>query len=129
MIALILRTKEVPLKTSTTGKPKIILVKDVQKVLIPVSLDNIISIEINKESLSIRTTEGKILTSKTLKEAEELLLGNGEFIKIHRSYIIAIKFIKGIEDKTVKMKNDQIIPIGETYRGPFINAIEEVYKF
>ena len=81
-----------------------------------ISTDNVLYLEVKNDHLIVFTTTEKLTASSTLKEAEKLLLGTGEFIKIHRSYIIAVNYILSIDPREIKMANGQTLPLGKSYK-------------
>jgi DNA-binding LytR/AlgR family response regulator len=46
-----------------------------------------------------------------------------EFIRIHRSYIIPIKKVKSIQNKTIQIE-EFLVPIGDTYKEEILNKIQ-----
>ena len=51
------------------------------------------------------------------------MLPADKFIRVHKSYIIAIQKIESIERDRIKITN-QIIPIGDSYKEDFYKAIQ-----
>jgi DNA-binding LytR/AlgR family response regulator len=62
-----------------------------------------------------------IIISVALKEIEDVM-NTREFIRIHRSCIVAIKKIEKIKDHLAYI-NNVTLPIGKMYRNDFYNAI------
>jgi len=62
----------------------------------------------------------KIVTRLSMKNIVEKL-PEKEFVRVHRSYIIPIKRVKSIQNKTIDIE-EFVIPIGETYK-------EEISKY
>ena len=87
-----------------------------------VDLDTILFIEGMKEYLRLHTTEGNIMTLQTMKKMEALL--PPEFIRVHKSYIVALSKIEKIERNRIKIM-DAYIPISHSYRKMFFNVLEE----
>ena len=56
----------------------------------------------------------KLVVHSTLS-AMELKLPDPIFMKVHRSYIVNLSFIKDIEDHTLLIK-DKVIPVSRAYR-------------
>jgi two-component system LytT family response regulator len=83
--------------------------------LVKVMLDEIIFIEGLKDYVRIYlTSEKMIVTRLSLKSVEEKL-GNGKFMRIHKSYIVALDKIESVQ-KTQLMIRGRDIPIGDSYR-------------
>lgn len=87
-----------------------------------VSFDNMLYIEGMKDYLGIITPEKRIMTLMSFNSIEELL-PEREFIRIHKSFIIAMSKIDRIERNRVII-NKQYLPIGETYRKGFFNKMK-----
>jgi DNA-binding LytR/AlgR family response regulator len=58
-----------------------------------------------------------------MKKMEEAL-PSGRFVRVHKSYIVALDKIESIERSRIRL-GDKIIPIGDTYRDYFFKFIEE----
>ncbi|MCB0632700.1 MAG: LytTR family DNA-binding domain-containing protein [Saprospiraceae bacterium] len=91
---------------------------------IKVKFENILYIESLKEYLKIWVTTQKkpLLTLMTLKKVEEELPAD-QFMRIHRSYIIALDKIDTVERNQVII-NDQRITVSEPYRPAFHEFLE-----
>ncbi len=83
-----------------------------------IDLPDIIYVEGLKDYSKIYTTSGNVLTLKSLKAIESLLPKN-DFIRVHRSYIIAIHKIKVVSKSQITTMNDVNIPISESFRENF----------
>ena len=42
------------------------------------------------------------------------------FVKVHRSYVINMKYYSGIEKAYIVMKDNKKIPLGQKYQGDFL---------
>lgn len=101
-----------------SGKHFFIKVKNqLRKVL----LDDILALEAYDNYSYLHTKENKYLIGSTLKALEQKLPGKN-FIRVHRSFIINMKAIEGIQEDVIIIK-DQHIPIGKTYREAFMKRI------
>ena len=60
----------------------------------------------------IITTTKKIMTLLNYKKLEELLLP-GQFMRVHKSFIVAIDKIENVERNRIRIA-DRLIPVGET---------------
>lgn len=87
-----------------------------------VYLNDILFIEGLKDYISIFTTTERIITLQIMKKMEEAL-PEKHFIRVHKSYIVAINKIDSIERSRIWIK-DKIIPVGDTYRDPFFKIID-----
>jgi DNA-binding LytR/AlgR family response regulator len=57
-----------------------------------------------------------------MKQLEEILPSN-RFVRVHKSYIVALNKINSIERQEITIK-DRIIPIGITYNEHFFKLLE-----
>jgi DNA-binding LytR/AlgR family response regulator len=86
-------------------------------------LDDILYIEGLKDYISIFTKTERIITLQNMKKMEESLPAKA-FIRVHKSYIVAIGKIESIERSRIQI-GEKIIPIGDTYREYFFKQIED----
>lgn len=86
-------------------------------------LDDILYIEGLKDYISIFTKTERIITLQNMKKMEESL-PTKSFIRVHKSYIIALSKIESIERSRIQI-GDKIIPIGDTYKEYFFKQIED----
>jgi len=98
------------------NKPAYIFVKSEYRIL-KIELKDILYFESSRDYVAIHTSTGKILTLQSLRSFEETLDGN-EFLRIHKSYIIALDKISAIERKRVVIQ-DTYLPVGDTYLESF----------
>lgn len=86
-----------------------------------VDLESILYIEGLKDYISIYTETERIVTLQNMKKMEEIL-PNSRFVRVHRSYIIALDKIVSIERGRIHI-GDTDIPVGDTYREQFFRFI------
>jgi DNA-binding LytR/AlgR family response regulator len=89
--------------------------------LVRVSYEDILFVEGLKDYLSVVTKEEKLITLQSLKNMEEIL-PDSNFIRVHKSYIVALNKIDTLEKNRIFI-GDSVIPIGETYRENFLKRI------
>jgi DNA-binding LytR/AlgR family response regulator len=94
----------------------------VETKMVRVELDDILYIEGLKNYVSIHTKTQRIITLQVMKQLEEVLPPN-RFIRVHKSYIVAMDKINAIERQEIYI-NDRIIPIGITYQEHFFKLLE-----
>jgi DNA-binding LytR/AlgR family response regulator len=94
----------------------------VETKMVRVELDDILFIEGLKNYVSIYTKTQRIITLQVMKQLEKVLPPN-RFVRIHKSYIVALDKIVSIERQEISIK-DQIIPIGVTYQEHFFKLLE-----
>jgi len=87
-----------------------------------VYLHDILFIEGLKDYISIYTPTERIITLQIMKKMEEAL-PEQHFVRVHKSYIVALNKIDSIERSRICIK-DKIIPVGDTYRDQFFKIIE-----
>ena len=71
--------------------------------------------------INIYTAKGKFMTILSLKNLEENL-DQRAFIRVHKSYIVAISKIDSIEGNEIFIR-DQCIPISRNYRQQVIDQV------
>ena len=87
-----------------------------------IDFNDILYIEGLKEYLVIYCNEKKILTLQSFKNILENL-PSSNFIRVHKSYIVALNKIISVERNHILIKNKRI-PIGSTYRKDFLNTLK-----
>ncbi|GAA4274821.1 LytTR family DNA-binding domain-containing protein [Aquimarina gracilis] len=85
----------------------------VDKKLVKILLKDILFIESLKDYIKVITTHGNYLVHKSLTGITEEL-PNSNFIRVHRSYTIAIDKIKSVEGNLIEIDSKRI-PIGRNY--------------
>jgi two-component system LytT family response regulator len=88
-----------------------------------VNLRDILFVEGLQNYISINTGTERILSLQPLKKIEETL-PQKEFIRVHKSFIIALRHITAIERSRIFI-GESIIPIGDNYREGFYGIIEK----
>lgn len=86
-----------------------------------VDLDNILYIEGLKDYISIFTETERVITLQNMKKMEDTLPDN-RFVRVHKSYIVAMDKIASIERGRIFI-GDKVIPIGDTYRDDFFRRV------
>jgi DNA-binding LytR/AlgR family response regulator len=101
------KTYETPFKE----EPFIFL--KVDKKLMKIKLNDILFIESLKDYIKVITTTGDYLVHKSMASIEEELPSEN-FLRIHRSFTIALNKIKSVEGNSVEIANRRV-PIGRNY--------------
>lgn len=96
---------------------------NVSKKKVKVYLDEILYIESLKEYIRIYTKTKNILTKFQLGQIEEMLAKNN-FIRIHRSFIVAKDKIDAFTATDVEI-NGKLIPIGRSYKELVQSVLEK----
>src|SRR5436190_13559944 len=94
----------------------------VETKMVRVELDDILFFEGLKNYVSIYTKTKRIVTLQVMKQLEEILPPN-RFVRVHKSFIIALDKINSIERQEIYIA-DRIIPIGITYQEQFFKLLE-----
>lgn len=87
-----------------------------------IELDDILYIEGLKDYISIFTKNERVITLQNMKKMEETL-PKKDFIRVHKSYIIAVDKIESIERSRIAIAG-KTIPVGDTYRDAFFKLID-----
>jgi len=110
--------------TTTELEDDYIFVKTESKgKLLKINLNEIDYIEGMKNYVAIYCGGKKVLVYTSMKDLEERLLKN-QFIRVHKSFIIPIAKITGIEGNLLRLKNvGAEILIGENYKADLMEII------
>jgi DNA-binding LytR/AlgR family response regulator len=92
------------------------------KKLYKLDYEEVLYFQAYGDYVKIFTAEKNYLTKDRLVNIEKELPKN-TFIKIHRSYIIALNFIQYIEGNQVKIA-EELLPISQTYRDNLIDQMK-----
>ena len=82
-----------------------------------VDFNDILYIEGMNEYLRINTTKEKIMTLQSFKNIEEIL-PKENFVRVHKSYIVALNKIDSVERNRISIGN-KLIPVSNTYKETF----------
>ncbi|KJD35103.1 chemotaxis protein CheY [Tamlana sedimentorum] len=102
-----------PVSDTQNNRPSYLFVKIDKKKMKKIYLDEILTIESLKDYLKINTTTGKYIIHSTLSDFTDLLPSR-DFIRIHRSYTIAINKIDAVEGNSVEIEGLRYT-IGRSY--------------
>lgn len=92
--------------------------------MLKIDLDDIDYVEAMNNYIAFHRGPQKTLVYLTMKELEERL-PTSDFMRIHKSYIIALKQISSIENNELVLKKSQCrIPIGANYKELFMRRME-----
>jgi len=106
-------TKEKGKTSEASFKEEPFIFLKVDKKLMKIKLNDILFIESLKDYIKVITTAGDYLVHKSMTSISEELPSEN-FLRIHRSFTIAINKIKSIEGNSVEIANRRI-PIGRNY--------------
>jgi two-component system, LytTR family, response regulator len=86
-----------------------------------INLDDILYIQGMKDYQMIVTNHAKIMTLQSFHEIENVL-PTPAFVRIHKSYIVALNKIKSIEHNRIQIAG-QLLPISDTYKDQFYDIL------
>jgi DNA-binding LytR/AlgR family response regulator len=87
-----------------------------------IDFSDILYVEGQGAYLKIVTSKAKVMTLQSFKNLETTLPSNN-FMRVHKSFIVALDKIDTIERNTLKI-GDQRIPVGSNYRNPFFKDLK-----
>ena len=90
---------------------------------VKVYFNKILYVEGQRDYLQIHTEDSKIMTLLNFKKMQELL-DPQRFVRVHKSYLIAIDKIDYIENNAIRIK-DKLIPVSSTYKVAFFNLLNK----
>jgi DNA-binding LytR/AlgR family response regulator len=105
--------KERPLRKSIS------IQTEKRKVIIP--LDEIIYVESLKEYIRIHTSEKSYITKHGITKMEEEL-GQDMFLRVHRSFLVAVDKIRAYDATELEIGGKQI-PIGRNYKDVVLSVL------
>ncbi|MEO1449833.1 MAG: LytTR family DNA-binding domain-containing protein, partial [Bacteroidota bacterium] len=89
-----------------------------------VAFDEILFIEGMRDYLRIHTPEQRIMTLQNFKNMEEML-PQGQFMRVHRSYIVALDKIDSVERNLIHIGKHEL-RISDSYRETFFARIKQL---
>jgi DNA-binding LytR/AlgR family response regulator len=117
--------KQVP--GATIGKPQdeFFFVKtEVKGRILKIRYKDILYVEGLKNYVSIYTATERTICYLTFKQLADMLPAS--FIRVHKSYLVAIDKIKGIDGNQIIFYNSTAqIPLGEAYKPIFMSKLQE----
>lgn len=87
-----------------------------------IGLNDILYIKGMKDYQMIVTTCKKIMTLQSFSEIEKVLPAPS-FVRVHKSYIVALNKIERIEHNRIKIQNE-LLPIGDTFKDNFYDTLK-----
>jgi len=108
--------------TNTAEKPTFIFVRADRKML-KISFDEILYVESLSDYIKIHTSSKTIITRETISNMEAKL-PNTDFLRIHRSYIIALKKIASYTNEFIEI-NAKALPISRSYKEQIFKVLND----
>lgn len=90
--------------------------------LVKVMYDDILFLEARRDFTKIYLKDRSILTGYHLKMMEEMLPAS-QFLRVHRSYMIAVKAVTAVYGNTVEINSFQV-PVGANYKETLHTALK-----
>ncbi len=116
-------------KDVTSGNNEIFIKKN--STLVRISYSDILYVEAMENYIVIITVNDKFTIHFTMKALSEKLPSD-KFKRIHRSYIINVNRIKGIDNNSVLIEtgkgSKKVIPIGKSYKDDLLNDLNLITK-
>ena len=109
-------------RPATSPAERVYLLFTVGKKKVKVFLDEILYIESMKEYIRVNTKSKSVLTKFKLSQVDGLLRENN-FLRIHRSFIVAKDKIEAFSATEVELGGKQL-PIGRSYKELVLAALE-----
>ena len=97
-----------------------ITVKDGTKIH-KIDYSDLLYIEGQREYVTFHTTQKKITALYVMKNLEDILPKDC-FMRVHKSYIVAVKFIEMIEGNMLKVSGETV-PIGGSYKNELLDRL------
>ncbi|MEL1253474.1 LytTR family DNA-binding domain-containing protein [Flavobacterium sp. DGU38] len=110
------------IKTEAAKGDSHIFIK-VDKKMMKINIEEILFVEGMKEYIKIVTPDKTYITHKSITSLSEEL-PNDKFLRIHKSYVIALNKVKSIEGNRIQILS-YTIPIGRNYSKEVKNKILE----
>jgi two-component system LytT family response regulator len=118
-----LHANDIPLQPEVIEDDYIFVKTEAKGKLLKINLADIDFIESMKNYVAIHRGGQKTLVYTSMKELEERL-PKKQFIRVHKSFIIPVSRITGIEGNLVRLKNTTAeILIGENYKAELMQII------
>lgn len=112
-------------KAEKSGEEKFIYL-NINKKIHKIYISEIVYVESIKDYLTIHTTTGEIVAKHTITAFEGLLPAE-DFVRIHRSFIVALKKIKGFNAHSMDIGGKEL-PIGQLYQAGVFEKLKYPYS-
>ena len=93
-----------------------------------VKISNIVYLESEGEYVRMHLDDGTTITTLFRLKNMEAALPSDMFTRVHRSYIVNLRCIKGYVRGRVFLSDTEYVPIGENYKESFQHYIESNFK-
>lgn len=93
-----------------------------------VKISNIVYLKSEGEYVRMHLDDGTTITTLFRLKNMEAALPSDMFMRVHRSYIVNLRCIKGYVRGRVFLSDTEYVPIGENYKESFQHYIESNFK-
>lgn len=90
---------------------------------VKVYFSKILYIEGQRDYLQIHTEDSRIMTLLNFKTIQDLL-DPRKFVRVHKSYIVALDKIDYVENNTIRIR-DKHIPVSNTFKSAFFDLLNK----
>lgn len=91
--------------------------------LVRIDLASVHFVEGLRDYVAFHTAEGKLVIHSTMKALEERLSGVPGFVRIHKSHIVNLAYVREVDGNTVRIAQQSLL-IGATFRDSVAAALE-----
>jgi DNA-binding LytR/AlgR family response regulator len=105
-------------------KKKTLISLDSRSTKVHIPVDSIVYVESHEHQLSIHSKSEIYFHSSSLHHFLQNL-SNTNFVQIHKSYVINLDYLKGIEKAEVLLIENIRLPIGRKYRDSFYESYQD----
>ncbi len=110
--------------TKSDSKKNVLFIKSDTK-LIKLYMNDIVYIEALKDYINIFTLDNKYVIRSTMKGIQDKLPADS-FVRVHRSFIVAVDKVATIDHNNVILDNKAVVPLGGLYKEEFLDKINMV---
>lgn len=93
------------------------------KKIMQLTINNIVYVEGLKDYVTIHMTDSKVVIRESLKNVL-LMLAPHDFIRVHKSYIVAVHSVKAMEGNQLHLM-DRKVPVGGSYKVELLKAMQQ----
>jgi DNA-binding LytR/AlgR family response regulator len=90
--------------------------------IVKINLKDLLYVEALADYVMMYTASGNRHVVHSTMKGVEKKLNSGEFVRVHRSFIVNIEKIEAIEDLSIII-NKKLIPIGASYKDSFLKKL------
>jgi len=117
----VLKTTNTPIIPSESAS---LVIREKNKGNCKIEIQSIVYIKASKDYMRIVTTDEQFTALITLSKLEELL-PEADFIRTHKSYIVAVSKIKFLRNDNLLLSDQSYIPISASYRDKVVAKFQK----